>query len=402
MIFLPFFSAAQENETHTFMVSFDINGSELDREYADNARQIEEAVNFLNRTKEDPDVEIVNVTFWGTSSPDGPTERNRELAYTRLKELERAVRSRVQLPEIPITYDSNRIGWEWLRSEIVASDINAKDEVLELIDMTPVMVDFPGGRTIDCRVVELREHNGGSTWKVLSSKYFNRMRLAGAQITTRRVVHPQPVLESPAIFTPEEETVVREEVFVQSEVLSTAKEKPDWYHKMYFKTNIPAWGLLWQNLAVEFDLARHWSLAIPVYWSPYDYGKPTLKFRILAVVPEIRWWPRYDNTGFFLNIHGGGAYYNVALGGEHRYQNHDSKTPAYGGGIGVGYRFYFCRNHHWAMEVALGGGAYKLVYDIYRNTSPTRSGDIIGRRTRMFYCVDQAAFSISYSFGLRK
>ena len=73
-----------------------------------------------------------------------------------------------------------------------------------------------------------------------------------------------------------------------------------------------------------------------------------------------------------------------------------------GGGLGVGYRFYFCRNHHWSMEVAVGAGVYRLDYDIFDNTDRTKYGYLLGRRKRTFFGLDQAALTFSYSFGLRK
>lgn len=164
------------------------------------------------------------------------------------------------------------------------------------------------------------------------------------------------------------------------------------------KTNIPAWGMLWQNAAVEVDILPHFSFELPVYWSPYDYGKRTLKFRTFSAMPKFRYWPSADNDGFFVDIHGGFAYYNVALGGDKRYQDHDGDTPALGGGIGLGYRFRLPGAPRWKIELALGAGVYALDYDIFENT---RNGLITDRRQRTFFGIDNFAVSLCYEFYVR-
>lgn len=164
------------------------------------------------------------------------------------------------------------------------------------------------------------------------------------------------------------------------------------------KTNIPAWGMLWQNAAVEIDILPHFSFELPVYWSPYDYGKRTLKFRTFSAMPKFRYWPSADNDGFFVDIHGGFAYYNVALGGDKRYQDHDGDTPALGGGIGLGYRFRLPGAPRWKIELALGAGVYALDYDIFENT---RNGLITDRRRRTFFGIDNFAVSLCYEFYVR-
>lgn len=173
----------------------------------------------------------------------------------------------------------------------------------------------------------------------------------------------------------------------------------EFYHKIYVKSNAPAWLMLWVNAAVEYDLASHWSVALPIYYSGWDYFSSKLKFRTFSVVPEIRYWPRNDNMGFYVNGHLGLNQFNYAKGGEWRYQTYKGHTPALGGGVGVGYRWYFCKNHRWTMEASLGCGVYHLDYSIFQNIP---NGLIVGRRKRTFFGIDQAALSFAYSFGVKR
>lgn len=174
-----------------------------------------------------------------------------------------------------------------------------------------------------------------------------------------------------------------------------ATESPNFY----IKTNIPAWAMLWMNVQFEIDFEHHFSAQVPVYYSGFNYFTTNVKFRTLTFMPEVRYWVKSDNMGFFVNAHFGFGWYNYAKGGEYRYQDHNHVTPAIGGGVGIGYRFRLPRNPHWIFEAGVGGGAYWLDYDIYENR---HNGPKIGRCQRMFYGIDQAFFSIGYAFNLKK
>ena len=343
---------------------------------------------------------ITQVDVQGRASIDGPEELNNRLARERAEKMKGTLLD--HLPIHPANIKTSYIGEDWpLFRQLVSDDsaIPAQGELLGIID---------GGGTPAEKEARIRKMNGGVTWRYLAKNILPKMRYASvAMRITRTVVPPEPEplpKPVPVYIGPDTMSIVEEEIVVVEEELPVVAEivPDDWYRKMYIKTNAPAWALLWQNLAVEFDLAKHWSVSLPVYWSPYNYGKQQLKFRTLAFVPEFRYWPKADNMGFYVNAHFGVASYNYAKDGEFRYQDHRGRTPALGGGVGLGYRFYFCRNHHWSMEVGVGAGIYRLDYDLYLNTPSTKNGKLVGRRQRTFYGIDQAAVTFSYSFGLRK
>ena len=172
-------------------------------------------------------------------------------------------------------------------------------------------------------------------------------------------------------------------------------EGASWSPLYYIKTNMLGWPCLWVNFEGETDFAPHWSAAIAVYYSGWDYFHRDTKFRTFSVMPEIRYWFQGRNDGFFMGAHCGASYYNIALAGKSRYQDHDGNTPAVGGGFTIGYRLPL-RNPRWKLEFAAGGGAYYLDYDIFENRV---NGSLIGRRHRVFYGLDKVAVSICYTFG---
>lgn len=340
---------------------------------------------------------VVKVEVTGFASIDGATDLNNQLSKQRAEKIKEALMRFYGIPASKIKTGYRGEDWDFFKKLVEAdAKIPGREEVLDIISSTA---------GYDEKEFKIRNLNNGATWKYLDSYVFPEMRSASVVWTVMTPpAEPEPPVPPRRVIIVDEEPLesVVEEVVQVEEIEELAAPADDWCPKMYIKTNAPAWALFWQNLALEVDMARHWSFSLPVYWSPYNYGKQTLKFRTLTFMPEFRYWPRPDNMGFFVNAHFGASYFNVAFNGEHRYQNHPKKRPALGGGAGIGYRFYFCRNHHWSMEVALGGGVYHLDYDIFENTPSTKDGYLIGRRKRTFYCLDQAALTFSYSFGLKK
>lgn len=181
----------------------------------------------------------------------------------------------------------------------------------------------------------------------------------------------------------------------ESDIAESSLDAP-WRRHIYLKTDLVGCGLAMANLALEFDLARHCSLVLPFYYSAWDYFKPTLKFRIMSIRPEFRFWISKDNDGLFAGVHGGPVWYNFAFDGEYRTQDHDGNSPALGGGLAVGYRMPISHNGRWKVEFSLGAGAYVLNHDHFRNVP---NGLLTDTVEKTWFGLDQAAISFSYTFN---
>ena len=188
-------------------------------------------------------------------------------------------------------------------------------------------------------------------------------------------------------------------LFSLSTAHSQEKYAENWTRELHVKTNVVGLGLGIANAAVEVDLAKHWSFTLPIYYSAWDYFQSTIKFRTLAVQPEVRYWFKSCNEGWFIGGHYGLGYYNLALNGDYRYQDHDQKTPSMGGGISAGYRTHLSKNKRWKMEFALGGGVYDAHYDTYYNVENGKQVDTYGKT---YIGVDNVSVNISYCFNLNK
>ncbi|MCH5330590.1 MAG: DUF3575 domain-containing protein [Alistipes sp.] len=396
---------AQETR-HEFKVEFRAGSAVIEPDYADNARQLSEIINFVNRINSDSAVEIVGVTFGGTTSPEGSIQYNRQLSQRRLAALEHIVREKVEIPEHLISRNDFHIPWEELEMWVRNSDLERKQAVLDII----AGHRSTASETVDARIQKLRTLDDGRVWEVLNKRFFVDMRSASAVIVTFRkadfgvmdmpdeetdglsaVVIPEPEPEPEPASEPEPEPEPASE--------SDAKPAEEFVPHALLKTNVLGWGLAMANVAAEVDLCRHLSFALPIYYSAMNYFVNNLKFRLVGFQPELRAWLSERNDGLFFGAHFGAAWYDFAFMGKYRYQDHNGGTPALGGGVSAGYRLPIGKNKRWRAEFSVGGGAYHLHYDTFLNKP---NGKRTGEFRKTYIGLDGVAVSFAYTFDMKK
>ncbi len=390
---------SQENRTEVF-VDFRVNRTQIELEYKDNASRISKLINFLQHVQADSTVDIVDVTFCGAASPEGSYEWNRKLAKGRMESLEKLIRSKVEIPDSLISYDDSYIPWDHLAQQIARSNLPRKQLILDILDDEPRLVKYYNGFTIDNRVIRLRRL-GRKSWNLLLREYFGPMRNA-CMVYVKIKHRPASVVTLEPATKPTKEIVEPERNILDSVPEPLIVSTPGWGRKLYVKTNALGLGMAIANAAVEIDLCKHWSFHLPVYYSAWDYFSETIKFRTLAIQPELRYWfseKNHCNDGLFVGAHFGLAYYNIATDGEYRTQDHDGTSPALGGGLAVGYRLPVSKNNRWKMEFSIGAGAYSLHYDKFRNHN---NGMLIDTEKKTYFGIDQASISLSYTFNLKR
>lgn len=398
---------AQDKRTE-ISIDFRVNHTEIDPAYSNNAVRMQEIIEFLKEVNKDSTINLVEVSFCGAASPEGSYQLNRKLARGRLSALEALVRKEVVIPDSIITRNDSYIPWEYLKSRIEESDMNFKDEIISIIGEEGQLVDYHQPNThVDNRIVKLKRLDGGRVWQQINRLYFQKMRNACAVFITYKrepVAVEEPVIvPAPVAFEPE--PAIKDTVFVKDTLTVEQVAVPvmdTLNRRLYIKSNAIGLAMAIANAGIEIDLGKHWSFALPVYYSAWNYFKSTIKFRTFAVQPEFRYWPRKDNDGFFTGAHFGLAYYNFAFDGDYRYQDYNMETPAIGGGISLGYRLPMGKSDRWRVEFSLGAGVYPLHYDKFHNTPRTKDGLKIESIKKTYWGIDQAAVSFSYSFDLKK
>lgn len=400
LMILSIFCVCAQTERTELRIDFRVNRSDIDTTYMDNARQFQNIISYFNDLNADSLAMVQSVTFCGTASPEGSYQLNKRLAGKRLKTLEELVLSNVSIPDSLISRNDEYISWEYLSELVTGSDLEHKDAILEVINGKWRLVDFPGGRHIDSRVLALQHLYNGKPWKELLKTYFPRMRNAAAVLITFREparASLVPVGGSPCF--PELTDTIEFRTDTVARVPSVAiKPAPKcWKRELLAKTNLLGWPMLMSNIAVEVDLAKHWSVSVPVYYSALNYFTRRIKFRTLALQPEARFWFNENNEGWYLGVHAGMAYFNIATNGDYRYQDHGGSSPMLGGGFNAGYRLPVTADKRWKMEFSLGVGVYSLHYDKFQNYG---YGFLVDTCRKTYFGIDQATVTLSYSFDL--
>ena len=378
-------------DSKNFHISYVLDSISIDTTYLDNKARITEVREFLRNIRDDKSLKLDSIKFVGTASPDGYIERNEWLSRNRLEQFKRLVRREYDVPDSIIFRNDSFIPWERFRRGVEASDIPFREEVLEVLAMPADTVPWYRGMHTDRRLLLLRVMDKGRVWETLKP-ILAQSRYAEAEFVYHTLLNS---LGIPSLnLTADVPSALP--VFIPS--------FPDtWVRRLYLKTNLVEWALAIANFSVEIDIARHWTFALPLYYSRWDYFTPKISFRVAGFQPELRdWFNPKQNDGWFIGGHFGYSYYNMAFNGEERYQDYEGKTPAMGGGLAFGWRKAFGPGRHWRFEFSLGAGVYPLHYDVFENTPDYRDGLLIDTRRKLYYGLDRASLSIGYAFDLHR
>lgn len=386
------------NGKRNFRLRYVINIAEIDSTFVDNAESMQTLQDFLKEVGNDSLLSITGVDFKGTASPDGTYDFNVWLSKNRLRTFKEMVKSYVDIPDSLIHANVTDIPWDEFRAAVAASDISQREEILSIIDEESRLVPYFNKRRIDQRLLKLKALDNGKAWEALKKPILFDLRYGNALFY---YTYKSPLKYESSLPIQADDITIPETI---SAILSPLECL--WTPRFYIKTNLIGWLALSLNIAAEIDMAPHWSFAIPVYFSGWDYFKSTVKFRNLTLQPELRYWPGWNcekgNEGFFVGAHFGMMYYNFAVDGQYRYQDRRGKRPALGGGLGLGYRWPISADRRWHMEVSAGAGVYSLDYDVFENTPNYKEGQWVRRNKKTFVGLDQATISFSYNFGLTK
>lgn len=376
-----------------FRIHYIVDSISIDPAFENNEWRIEEIRQFLRSIRNDKQFRIDSVKFTGTASPEGYYEANNWLSENRLENFKKLIREEIDIPDSIIFLNDSYITWKMFRNAVEASDIPRRNAVLEIIDMEPKLVYWQKNMHTDFRMLKLRNMDKGNVYETLKPILFHERFATAEFVLTRQWDISEPYMP---------DINMRDCMnFVELDIPELYPNKG--VRRLYLKTNFVMWAMLLSNLSVEVDLAAHWTLGLEIFYSKWDYFKPTIKFRMAGFRPELRYYfnPK-ENDGWFIGGHFGYSYYNMAFNGKYRYQDLYGETPTTGGGITGGWRKQFGHNHKWRLEFALGAGIYPLHYSLFYNTPDYKDGQWVEERKKIFCRVDQAAVTLGYAIDLYK
>ena len=375
-------------------VYFRQGDAEFDPAYNRNAERCREFVQKVDKLRQLAGGRVAKVTIFASASPEGNMALNEKLAQNRAKNAINYLHNDLQFADSVVFIQIVTEDWEGLaRNAIADPDVPHKAQALEII----INSQDPQ------RKENLKKLAGGAAWNYLFGKYFPQLRTFKIHVW----VDPRiDAVVSKIKFEPVQSGYIAPDSFESriSEILNVEPVpmpvQPQWQSEITIKTNFLGWGMLHGNIAVEYDIIPHLSVALPFYYSGgMDYIKETIKFRGIVIQPEVRYYLK-DNDGFYGGAHFGLGWYNFALDKEFRIQDHKGRRPAIGGGISLGYAMKFKKQPRWGLEFAVGAGVYDVMYDVFYN-EPNGAYAERGMHDTWFG-IDNAAISLTYSFPLKK
>ena len=147
-------------------VRFRVVKTEIDTEYSNNAeslRQIDEAIAIINS---DPRTRLEKITIAGFASPEGHRNQNIELSRGRAEALKNYINKQMNVPASQIEIFANGEDWVRLTELVQQSDMNHKEQVLDILKNTPEKD----------RNNRLRALNGGVPYQSLLNVFYPKLR----------------------------------------------------------------------------------------------------------------------------------------------------------------------------------------------------------------------------------
>ena len=383
--------SAQEARRDSVKIFFPQGKAEFDPMFESNGRRLTDFINAAKQARRDSLLAPGRMTVVSCSSPEGPAALNERLSWQRATTVADYLRRNFGFDENTLEVDYARIDWA-LFDRLVRADaaVPARDRVLDAV----AREDLDAIKKMP------------ASWKYLLDNIFPEMR-ATLVVFLYDIVPPVP--EAPVVEPVAEEPVVEPAPQPRPQrpyvvpALPDDEEELDFSEEtgtgLWLKTNLPALALLDANLALEVALGYRVSFSLPVYYSALDWFSPTAKFRGLATQPELRLWLHDGFYGPYVGAHGSFGWYNVALpGGQWRYQDREARHPAYGGGLGLGWRFRLDPRgaDRWGLEIGLGAGYLHLDYDMFHNVE---NGRYARSEVRDYWGLDHASISLTYRLG---
>lgn len=380
----------------SFTVDFPINDHRVIPSFGNNRATIDSLTTLVSAVNSDTLMSLDSVHVWGTASPDGRVNSNLALADRRMNSLADYLSDSVGVPSGLIVRRGSLVSWDEFRAIAAEGKIPMSQRVYQIASTGSDNSQADVSR----RMARLKSLDNGRVWRVLARDIFPRLRRgAVVSITTREVATSPAAPDTVPVSDSEPEPEPEPEPVEVVETLPAAPRPltPSCIRGWRISTNVPALGMAIANISGHYDFACRWSAALSLYYSGWNYGTSTRKFRTFIFRPEVRYWLRDGHSGLFVDGHLSMAAYNFAMPSWHyRVQDVDGDHPALGGGIGIGYRLPIGLSGRWAVEAQLGAGLYHLRYDRFENRP---NGPLVDTRSRTWAGIDNFAISVVYNFN---
>jgi outer membrane protein OmpA-like peptidoglycan-associated protein len=142
----------------TAFIDYEVNRTNIVRSFRNNPTELDKIESTINKVKNNKDMTFKGVMLEGYASPEGGYANNERLAAGRVNALKSYIVSQCGVPASEILVSHVAEDWAGLRAEVAKSSIEAKEEILAIID---------GGDAPDAREARLKTVAGGRPWRII-------------------------------------------------------------------------------------------------------------------------------------------------------------------------------------------------------------------------------------------
>lgn len=409
LAFAVSFIALAQTPADSTKVYFRMGSRQFEPSYKDNRVSIDRFVNKVREAAEAGDLESVTVRAY--ASPEGGEKLNLSIAQSRSDVIADYIAERSGVSRDIITAEPGEIAWDELRRMVaVTPDVPSRDELLNIIDNTPIWVYDANGKLIDSRKNRLMALANGNPYRWIYANLFPELRSAVAvsfhsskpqPVTDETVEVPAVELTANATGASENESASRTEQdsiaippdapAVSQPAAAVVNAREFVRDRFALKTNLLFDAALLPNLEIEWLVNDTWSVAIDggvAWWKNTSKNK---FYQLAYVTPEVRYHiaPRAPWHGMYVGVFGGGGLYDLENG------KTGYRGEGYMGGASFGYMWPIGK--HLSLEAGIGVGYLHTEFKEYRPLG----GHYVYQRTKSVNYVGplKLKFSIAWRFG---
>lgn len=344
--------------------------STLEESLRDNGARLKSFADRLRALQQDTSRCIRQVRIVSGTSPEGTAKANRRLAYNRSERIRHYLNR--HFPSWNLSFDirSEAEDWAGLAALVAASDMPARDEVLEILRNTPVWV-IENGKVVDSRKRQLGMLQGGRPWRYMEERFFPELRRSKVRVVYENIATPAPE-PAPAVPEPAQETGRPKDPVAEPAPAAVGKpaaaERKPFY--MALKTNLLYDAALIPNLGAEFYVGRGWSVGGSWMYAWWNSDRKHRYWRTYGGELDIRkYFGRRTGekplTGHHLGLYGQMLTYDFELGGKGYMGGRPGGTlwnkMHWGVGLEYGYSLPIGRRLNLDFGIGVGylGGEYR-------------------------------------------
>lgn len=142
--------------------------------YRDNGTQLARFTKSVRTALRDGTIERIVVR--SGASPDGANRANELLSERRADSLVSYIVRHTGIPLSSLKRQAAGILWDELRAQVAASEMPYRDEVLDVLDNTPVWIFDARNRVVGGRKKRLMDLRGGEPYRYMLRKFFPDLR----------------------------------------------------------------------------------------------------------------------------------------------------------------------------------------------------------------------------------